>query len=56
MMSGLVSRISDERSRASWGALETAGFAIKVVGLGLCAGLGLVFCQFPIDAFFRTIR
>jgi hypothetical protein len=56
MMSGLVSRISDERSRANWGALGTAGFAIKVIGLGLCAGLGLVFCQFLIDAFFRTIR
>jgi len=27
-----------------------------VIGLGLCAGLGLVFCQLLIDAFFRTIR
>jgi hypothetical protein len=56
MMSGLVSRISDERSRASWGTLGTAGFAIKVIGIGLCAGIGLLGCQFLIDAFFRTLR
>jgi hypothetical protein len=56
MMSGLVSRISDERSRANWGPLGTASFAIKVIGIGLCAGLGLIVCQFLIDAFFRTIH
>jgi hypothetical protein len=56
MMSGLVGRISDERSRANWGALGTAGFAMKVIGIGLGAGLGLICCQFLIDAVFRSIR
>jgi hypothetical protein len=56
MMSGLVSRISDERSRANWGTLGTAGFAIKVIGIGLCAGIGLLGCQFLIDAFSKTLR
>jgi len=34
----------------------SAGFAVKMVGVGLFAGLLLVVCQFLIDAWFRAIR
>ena len=34
----------------------SAGFAVKMVGIGLFAGLLLVVCQFLIDAWFRAIR
>jgi len=34
----------------------SAGFAVKMVGVGLLAGLLLVVCQFLIDAWFRAIR
>jgi hypothetical protein len=33
-----------------------AAFAVKMVGIGLVAGLLLVVCQFLIDAWFRAIR
>jgi hypothetical protein len=56
MMSGLASRISAERSRANWGTTGTIGFALKVIGIGLGAGVGLVCCQFLIDALFSSMR
>jgi len=31
-------------------------FAVKMIGIGLCAGLALCCCQFLIDTFFRSIR
>jgi hypothetical protein len=33
-----------------------ARFAVKVIGVGLLAGVLLVVCQFLIDAWFRAIR
>jgi hypothetical protein len=33
-----------------------ARFVVKVLGVGLLAGLLLVVCQFLIDAWFRAIR
>jgi hypothetical protein len=30
------------------------GFAAKMVGIGLCAGLALVSCQFVIEKFFQA--
>ncbi|HVV16043.1 MAG TPA: hypothetical protein VHH90_02475 [Polyangia bacterium] len=33
---------------------ESVGFAAKMVGIGLCAGLALVSCQFLIEACFRA--
>ncbi|HZL21669.1 MAG TPA: hypothetical protein VFG23_28315 [Polyangia bacterium] len=33
-----------------------ARFAVKVIGVGLLAGVLLVVCQFLIDAWFRPIR
>jgi len=35
---------------------ESLGFAVKMVGIGLCAGLGLVSCQLAIEACFRALR
>jgi hypothetical protein len=35
---------------------ESLGFAAKMVGIGLCAGLALVSCQFLIDALFHTLH
>ena len=35
---------------------ESLGFAAKMVGIGLCAGLALVSCQFVIEACFRALR
>jgi hypothetical protein len=60
MMSVLARRFGGDRvglglridRRLSGGA----GFAVKVVGIGLFAGLLLVVCQFLIDAWFRAIR
>ena len=36
--------------------MGSAGFAVKMVSIGLVAGLLLVVCQFLIDAWFRAIR
>ena len=36
--------------------MGSAGFAVKVVGVGLLAGVLLVVCQFLIDAWFRATR
>ena len=33
---------------------ESLGFAAKMVGIGLCAGLALVSCQVLIDALFHA--
>ena len=38
------------------GVMSGAGFAVKVIGVGLLAGLLLVVCQFLIDAWFRALR
>ena len=35
---------------------ESLGFAAKMVGIGLCAGLALVSCQFAIEACFHAMR
>jgi hypothetical protein len=43
-------RLSDHRLAGS------AGFAAKMVGVGLGAGILLVVCQFIIEAWFRAIR
>jgi hypothetical protein len=53
MMSGLARRFGGDRLT---GGAGLAGFAVKMVGLGLLAGLLLVVCQFLIDAWFRAIR
>jgi hypothetical protein len=55
MMSVLARRFGgrlDERGLVGAGAR----FAVKVIGVGLLAGLLLVVCQFLIDAWFRAIR
>lgn len=35
---------------------ECLGFAAKMVGIGLCAGLGLISCQVVIEAYFHALR
>ena len=55
-MSGIATRIGERRGRTNWGTTGTAGFAMKMVGIGLCAGLGLCCCQFLIETFFQAIR
>ncbi len=37
-------------------ARGSLGFAAKMVGIGLCAGLALVSCQVVIDALFHAGR
>jgi hypothetical protein len=32
------------------------GFAAKVIGIGVCAGLMLVYCQVLLDACFRGLH
>jgi hypothetical protein len=49
-MSILARRLGSDRLAGG------AGFAVKMVGVGLFAGLLLVVCQFLIDAWFRAIR
>jgi hypothetical protein len=34
----------------------TVGFAAKMVGIGLCAGLALVSCQYAIELAFRALH
>jgi hypothetical protein len=53
MMSVLARRFGGDRLAGSAGF---AGFLVKMVGIGLFAGLLLVVCQFLIDAWFRAIR
>jgi hypothetical protein len=51
MMAGLVRRVHPGRSgRGAW------AFAAKVIGIGLCAGLMLVYCQVLLDACFRGLH
>jgi hypothetical protein len=64
MMSVLARRLEGDREgiglrvdrRVDRWSLGGAGFAVKVVSIGLFAGLLLVVCQFLIDAWFRAIR
>ena len=59
MMSVLARRLEGDRfgvDRRLAGSAGLAGFAVKMVGIGLVAGLLLVVCQFLIDAWFRAIR
>jgi hypothetical protein len=51
MMSVLARRLESDRRLAG-----SAGFAAKMIGIGVGAGLLLVVCQFLIDAWFRAIR
>jgi hypothetical protein len=53
MMSVLARRFGGVRLMGGGGV---AGFAVRMVGIGLLAGLLLVVCQFLIDAWFRAIR
>jgi hypothetical protein len=50
MMAGLARRLH----RGHKG--EAVGFAAKVIGIGLFAGLTLVYCQFLLDACFRGLH
>jgi hypothetical protein len=49
-MNALVKHIRDTR------ASETFGFALKVIGIGLFAGLTITYCQFLIDACFKGLH
>ena len=49
-MAGLARRVEPHRPS---GALK---FALKVIGIGLVAGLTLVYCQFLLDACFRGLH
>jgi hypothetical protein len=49
-MTGLVKHLRTGRSS------ETVGFAVKVIGIGLFAGLTMTYCQFLIDACFRGLH
>ena len=50
MMAGLARRLHDKR------AMGAMGFAAKVIGIGIGAGLILVYCQFLLDACFRGLH
>jgi hypothetical protein len=55
MMAGLAKRF--QLGRAGSGSGSSAwGFAAKVIGIGLCAGLMLVYCQVLLDACFRGLH
>ena len=54
MMSVLARRL--ERWESDKRLAHGAGFAAKMIGVGLGAGLLLVVCQFLIDAWFRALR
>jgi hypothetical protein len=56
MMSVLARRFGGGRLEVERRLEGSAGFAAKMVGIGLFAGLLLVVCQFVIDAWFRAIR
>jgi hypothetical protein len=56
MMSVLARRFGGDRMGVDRRLVGSAGFAVKMVGIGLFAGLLLVVCQFLIDAWFRAIR
>jgi hypothetical protein len=50
MMGGLARRLHLGRPGPA------LGFAVKVIGIGLFAGLTLVYCQFLLDACFRGLH
>jgi hypothetical protein len=50
-MAVLARRFGGDRRLAG-----SAGFAAKILAIGVFAGLLLVACQFLIDAWFRAIR
>jgi hypothetical protein len=54
MMSALARRFGGRLGDR--GVMGGAGFAAKVIGVGLLAGVLLVVCQFLIDAWFRAVR
>jgi hypothetical protein len=47
---GLVKQLRTRRSG------QTVGFAVKVIGIGLFAGLTMTYCQYLIDACFKGLR
>lgn len=49
-MNALVKHIRDTRTS------EAFGFALKVIGIGLFAGLTITYCQFLIDACFKGLH
>ena len=49
-MHGLVRRARPSRGHG------VAGLAVKLIGIGLFAGLTLVYCQFLLDACFRGLH
>ena len=55
-MSVLARRFGGDRLGMDRRLMGSAGFAVKMVSIGLVAGLLLVICQFLIDAWFRAIR
>jgi hypothetical protein len=52
-MTGTSSSV--ERIHSRW-SRESVGFAAKVIGIGLFAGLVLTYCNVLIDACFRGLR
>ena len=48
--------VTGSQGAAGEGLGFAAKFAAKMVGIGLCAGLGLVSCQLAIEACFRVLR
>ena len=56
MMSGVARRIGGDRVGINRRLVGSAGFAARMLGVGLLAGVLLVVCQFLIDAWFRAIR
>jgi hypothetical protein len=55
MMAGLAKRFHMGREGAGSGS-GVWGFAAKVIGIGLVAGLMLVYCQVLLDACFRGLH
>ena len=49
-MHGLLRRARPSRGHG------VAGLAVKLIGIGLFAGLTLVYCQFLLDACFRGLH
>jgi hypothetical protein len=58
MMSGLLRQIrySEPQSRIRSGLGDGAGFALKVIGVGVFAGLMLTYCNVLLDACLSGIR
>jgi hypothetical protein len=59
-MSAMVKRFQAPRASGTWTtgirAKGTLGFAAKVIGIGLFAGLVLTYCNALIDACFSGLR